>query len=171
MESSYRQRLDKIRPTSGVSIEFALSEPVTDARQFMVCAQDPFIFGMAPSNLWPGCAPKNRQLLTFGALSDRETVQKPDSCEFLFHSIREKANEMLPGLERKLLWERPLAFPVLDGVELTVDQNRKLRPTPRDTGIDGLYLSGDFLCAVGSGGDLAVASALECVKAIEEDLG
>lgn len=163
-------RLCNLVPTAGVSIDFALAEEVTDLQRVVVHPGEPFVYGYSPSNLWAEAAPAGRQLLCFGALAKPEQVLSPASCDRLFQALRQRVAEMFPKMVEKVLWERPMAFPVLDGVEPTITQHRRLRPGPKFVDVEGLYLAGDYLGVAGSGGDLAVTSAIACVDALRADL-
>jgi len=73
---------------------------------------------------------------------------------------------VFPGIEKHVLWKRECALPMIDGVQVNVDQTEEKRPGVRVPGLEGVYLVGDSVAAPGAGGDVGNESVLIAYRAI-----
>ena len=73
-----------------------------------------------------------------------------------------------PGLEEAIEWRRAMHLPVVDGVEVNIDQTASRRPPFKVAGLENLFLVGDSTAAPGAGGDVGHESVLCCYRAIRE---
>jgi phytoene dehydrogenase-like protein len=163
--------LASLTPTSGICIDYALNESVTDLKSMVINYEEPFCYGMAISNLDPSVAPEGKQLLTFTSLTLPENMEDSSQSDELVKYIENFAFNVWPEIPRALMWKRVLKLKIVNSVQVNSKQYRDTRPNPRSMGIDGIYLSGDALNATGGGGDLAVHSANLCADAILSDKG
>jgi len=164
-----REMLISMTPTAGVCIDFALDAPATEAKNIIVTYGDPFIYGMAVSNLDPSLAPPGKQLITFTQIARIEDMVDPQKSDEIADNLEDTAFEIFPEMEGKLLWMRELKLEMINSVQVNFAQHRDARPEARCTGVPGLYLAGDALSAPGGGGDLAVESANLCADAVIQD--
>jgi phytoene dehydrogenase-like protein len=162
VEPGKMEFLKNIVPTSGISIDYGLSEKITDIKGIMLSRDNFFLMGMVTSNIDDSVAPRGKQLLTFVALTQPGGAKKENLVK-----MEEIIHKMFPELRSRTEFRRALILPIVDGVELNIHQYRKLRPSPEAAGIHGFFLSGDTLCAEGAGGDLAVTSAMLCVERVK----
>lgn len=158
--------LKNIIPTSGVSVDYCLSEKITEIENLIISVEDLNIIGVVTSNIDLSIAPKGKQLITFVAITSFEDIMDKNKSKEISYKLEEKIKEMFPRLNDYIEWKRIIYLSIIDGVELNIYQNRNRRPNPSFLGIEGLYLAGDYLCTEGAGGDLAVTSAKLCVDEI-----
>jgi phytoene dehydrogenase-like protein len=157
-----------LRPTAGLSIDFALKEKISeDSGLFFI--DNPFAFGYFTSNLDKGCAPENKQLLTFCSIFNVEDLDDPDYGGELLMNLRQKLFFAFPGLEENIEFERPL-FTIFDGAEVNINQYQELRPGFKVPGIDNLYLVGDSTAGEGAGGDIGHNSVWDTYNLIKANL-
>jgi phytoene dehydrogenase-like protein len=157
-----------IRPTAGVVIDYGLKRPVSfDTGLWYLW--EPMAFGMFTSNLCPELAPSDKQLMTFlmpvapEELSSRGAELEAELEAELFRTFK--------GLEDAVQWRRAMHLELVNGVEVTIDQHRGLRPGYRVPDVDELFLVGDWLRGAGAGGDVGHESVLECYDAITQQEG
>lgn len=156
------RKAENITPTCGVSIDFAISEPVIDISG-MIVSENPPILGLPTSNLDPTIAPENKQLATFLLVIPAEQFAKRKDMEL--NNLEKLVYEMFPKLKGKALWTRKLKLPMVDGAAPLYNQTRKDR-IPVKAPIKGLFFAGDSYAAPGGGGDIAWHTARKCVEEI-----
>lgn len=158
--------LKNITPTYGISIDYCLKEKITDFDKLIICVEDLNILGAVTSNIEPSVAPRTKQLMTFLAITPKEDVVNKNKNLETLTKFERKIEEMFPKVNKFIEFKRILNHQIIDAVELNVNQNRDKRPNPSFLGIEGLFLTGDYLCGESSGGDIAVSSAHLCVNEI-----
>lgn len=72
---------------------------------------------------------------------------------------REIASICMPGYEKKVVDERVLRIPVINGAMLEPRQSKPFRPAVKAEGVKGLYFTGDTVRGEGCSGDIAFSSA------------
>ena len=167
-EPDFVELCKNLKPTAGLSIDFILKEKISeDTGLFFV--DNPFAFGYFTSNLNKGCAPENKQLLTFCSIFNYKDLNDPDFCGELLLNLRQKLFFAFPGLEENVEFERPL-FTIFDGVEVNINQYQELRPKFKVPGFQHLYLVGDSTAGKGAGGDIGHNSVWNTYNLIKENL-
>lgn len=162
LPKDYRKKLEGIRPTAGVILDFGLGRRVSKIRDVIVTLEPPTL-GWFTSNVEPSLAPPGRQLLT--TFMPLEVEELKGGAKKALMRLREVYLGIFPEIEKNLLWER--GFPtIVNGAELNVHQTRLDRPPVRAP-IQNLFLVGDTTNAEGAGAEIAFNSALECVQQIE----
>ncbi len=165
-EDSFVEKCKNLRPTAGVSIDFCLSEPVTDKDFFFF--EEPLAFGFIPSNLENSdIAPGNKSIMHFFRATNVEDMEDKEKAQELHDEFREKIVETFPDIEEKIEHERPLFLEMVDGVEVNTEQHQYKRPGNEIEGIENLYLTGDSVGGEGAGGDVGHTSVRECYELIK----
>jgi len=166
LPKDYGKKLERIRPTAGVILDFGLGRRVSKIRDTIVTLEPPTL-GWFTSNLEPSLVPPGRQLLT--TFMPLELEELKEGARKALARLREVYLGIFPEIEKNILWER--GFPtIVNGAELNIHQTRLDRP-PVCTPIQNLFLVGDTTNAEGAGGEIAFNSALECVRQIEHTGG
>lgn len=167
IDPAFIEMCKNLRPTAGLSIDFALKKKISeDSGLFFI--DNPFAFGYFTSNLDQGCAPLEKQLLTFCSIFNFENLKDPDFCGEVLNNLRQKLFFAFPGLEENIEYERPL-YTVFDGVEVNINQYQELRPKFKIPGILNLYLVGDSTAGAGAGGDIGHNSVWDTYNLIKEE--
>ncbi len=163
LNRKYVDLCNSIIPTSGISIDVALKKPISDFNGWLYSVS-PTTFGMITSNLEPGIAPPNMQLLT---------MFYPVSLEDISSSlmIKKRKDELwgviykyFPEIDKHIYFKRELALKMVDGVQVSIEQTADKRPQTMVPGIANLFLVGDSISAPGAGGDVGNESVLIAYK-------
>ncbi len=160
---------ESLEPTSGVSIDFGLSEPVSDMEGNIICL-DPVVLGGFPSNYDKSLAPPGKQLSTWLMIVPHAGAGQGTALKSALVSLREFIEELYPAISKHIEWERPLAFPILDGVHLKVGQTRVDRHDIKSPYVESLFFAGDTAKGDGCSGDIAFDSAIKAAPMIMEYL-
>lgn len=154
-----------LRPTAGISIDFCLSEPVSDI-DGVIFLENPLSFGIISSNLSPEIAPKGKSLMSFLKVVNLEEIDQKQVAKENYNELKNAILKFFPQMEGKILHERPLFLKMVDGVEVNINQHRLKRPGNTIKGIQNLYLAGDSVAGEGAGGDVGHTSVRECYEKI-----
>ncbi|MBI5119026.1 NAD(P)/FAD-dependent oxidoreductase [Candidatus Poribacteria bacterium] len=163
---SYSENLE---PTSGVSIDFGLSEPITELEGNIICL-DPVVLGSFPSNYDKSLAPKGKQLSTWLMVIPYAEARKGSGLKEALESLRGFIRKLYPIFFEHVEWERPLAYLILDGVHLKVGQSRIDRHSIQSPYVSNLFFVGDTAKGDGCSGDIAFDSAIKAAPMIHEFL-
>jgi phytoene dehydrogenase-like protein len=163
---SYAKNLE---PTSGVSIDFGLSQPVAEIEGNIICL-DPVVLGSFPSNYDKTLAPTGKQLSTWLMVIPYRDAKKGSALQSALDSLREFIRRLYPTFFEHVEWERPLAYLILDGVHLKVGQTRVDRHEIRSPHVENLFFVGDTAKGDGCSGDIAFDSAIKAAPMISDYL-
>lgn len=159
----------RVEPTSGVVVDFALSEPVSKIGG-IIMTPEPATMGCLISNVDPSVAPPGMQLGTWfqfipsSKIGDREYVKRETE------GLIELIGRILPGVWDACLWKRVLTVPMIDGAMLKVGQTWTERAPLVAPLVPNLFFVGDTTCGIGAGGDIALDSALRAAKLVKSCL-
>ncbi len=160
---------ENLEPTSGVSIDFGLREPVTDIEGNIICL-DPVVLGSFPSNYDKTLAPAGKQLSTWLMVVPYAEAKKGPTLKSALESLRGFIGNLYPTFFDHVQWERPLAFLILDGVHLKVGQTRMDRHEIKSPHVENLFFVGDTAKGDGCSGDIAFDSAMKAAPMIAQYL-
>jgi len=161
-------KANNITPTCGISIDFGLSEKVSDI-DGLITTYKPFTMSCFTSNLDPSVAPDGEQLFTILQPLPLDIINNKNETNTIIENLYSLLEKMFPGFNQKIKWKRPIVMPIVDGSTVYTNTHRNKRISVKSD-IQGLYFSGDSYNGAGIGGDIAHASALLCAKTILEDL-
>jgi phytoene dehydrogenase-like protein len=154
-----------LRPTAGVSIDFCLSKPVSEI-DGVIFFEKPLSFGIITSNLSPEVAPPGKSLMTFVRIANVEDIKDKEKAKNLYRELRNTIIRFFPNTQENIIYERPLFFEMIDGVEVNTEQHRFRRPGNQVPGINNLFITGDSVGGEGAGGDVGHTSVRECYEKI-----
>jgi phytoene dehydrogenase-like protein len=169
LPESFVEKVESLEPTSGISIDLALKEKVSNIDSVILTLQ-PVIMGHFTSNIYTETAPEGKQLATFYYPLPYEKMDDRSYLDRKLEEMREMLEEMFPGILDKTEWERVLYLKVVDGAIPKPGQTYFERPDYLCPTIENLFFVGDTTRAEGNGGDIAFRSALECAEKIEKYL-
>ncbi len=156
-------------PTAGISLDLALSGPVSPERGLMVTA-DPVSMGQFTSNIDPQAAPDGRQLLSWYYPLPLQLVKERERVEKEERRLRGLLGDMFPGIWNAVEWERVLHLHMVDGFLPRPGQARPDRPDFTVKGLENFFIAGDGTRADGTGGDTAFYSAIHVSKLVKSYL-
>ncbi|TFH41206.1 MAG: NAD(P)/FAD-dependent oxidoreductase, partial [Chrysiogenales bacterium] len=152
-EKGYVKMCRDLVPTSGIFFDIALDSRIADY-EGLIYTYRPMTYGMLTSNLVPGLAPENGQILTMfypTTLDDvRDSAMRAMRKDELWIAIR----NYFPDIDRHILWKRETSLKMVDGVQVNTYQTEDRRPGSAVPGFNDLYLVGDSIAAPGAGGDV-----------------
>lgn len=155
-----------LRPTAGVSIDYALKKKVSDSIGLWYIFK-PMVFGIFTSNLELSLAPRGKQILTFFYPTPIEDMLVKETAKQREKELEEAVRKLFPKLEVE--WRRAMHLKMVDGIELNTKQFKEMRPGFKSD-VENLFFVGDTTAADGAGGDVAHESVLECYKEISRSL-
>jgi phytoene dehydrogenase-like protein len=161
------EQWSRLRPTAGIVLEYGLSRPVSGISGLAYLCR-PVSFGIFTSNIEPALAPRGKQLLTWLAPLPVESFADKAALAAAEQELERALFSFFPGLEEAIEWRRAMHLPVVDGVEVNIDQTASRRPPFKVAGLENLFLVGDSTAAPGAGGDVGHESVLCCYRAIRE---
>ncbi|MHA1359916.1 MAG: phytoene desaturase family protein [Candidatus Helarchaeota archaeon] len=164
LDESFRTFIRNLRPTAGISIDYGLSEKISNELMFII--PDPAILGSFTSNIDRSVAPEKKQLMTFLNVLNIEDVRYRAKAKAKQKQLEEKILDMFPKIEDAIEWKRTLILEMVDGVELNTHQTQDYRPDVQVPNIKNLFIASDSTCATGAGGDIAFSSAKLCFERI-----
>ncbi len=164
-ENEFVNLCKNLRPTAGVSIDFCLSKPVSEI-DGVIFFEKPLAFGIITSNLSPEVAPSGSSLMTFVRVSNVEDIKDKEKVKEIYQELRNTIIRFFPDIEQNIIFERPLFFKMLDGVEVNIEQHRFKRPGNHVPGISNLFITGDSVGGEGAGGDVGHTSVRACYKKV-----
>jgi protoporphyrinogen oxidase len=165
----YVQRLNKT--TSVVEVHFALSEKLDD-RQVVFPVGDRYtakgIFFI--SNITNIVSPPGEHLMLAGTPVSLDTASNFDSIKSVAKKIKDDIREIYPKLDKVLMWERPMAWKLVESVVKGPGLVWKEKMPHTISEIKGLFFVGDSTISYGIGTDSAAHSALLCYPLIKSFL-
>ncbi|MBD3351766.1 MAG: NAD(P)-binding protein, partial [Candidatus Lokiarchaeota archaeon] len=170
LPDNLKEFIDSLTPTVGVSFDFALESKIYNEKSFLY-TENPNGYGIFLSNLDDSIVPKHEEIFkAFIPLSPKRYDDKKYVRENIAKA-RDYIYDLFPKLERNVIFEEVVTHDLVDSTQINTEQYKDARPNPRDSGLKGVYLVGDYINAYGSGGELAYNSVLKAFKQIKEDLG
>ena len=166
--SGWDQKLRRIIPTSGISIDLCLKRRITETT-CVVASTNPPLLGAFPSNIEQSLAPKNKQLATFFTPISPRFIHDKNEVEQSERILRDMMNKMFPGIFNEVEYERRIVHPIVDGALPMVGQTWQDRP-PVVTKIPGLFLAGDWTAGKGAGSDIAFDSGITAARSVAKYL-
>jgi len=162
------ERLNKT--TSVVETHFCTSERI-DTRQVVFPVGSHTAKGIFfISNITPRVSPRGEHLLMAGTPVPPEDTESPERIREISRQMKSEISEIYPDFERSLLWERPMAWRLVEAVAKEPGLVWKQKMPHQVDGIRGLYFVGDSTVGYGIGTDSAAHSSILCHPKITSSL-
>jgi phytoene dehydrogenase-like protein len=152
-----------IQPSSGLSIDFVSDEPLAAIRGSILGLDVPLWVRFQTSSD-PTIAPPGKHVSTWAMLFEPGTAITEEVIDTTEKRIKGIVNEVLPLALNRVIRERKLVAPVINGNMLIPGQSYPHRPPIMSRQVQNLYLVGDTTQAEGCSGDIAFASAIRLVQ-------
>ncbi|MDP6857421.1 MAG: FAD-dependent oxidoreductase [Candidatus Nitrosopelagicus sp.] len=155
----HTNRLNKT--TSVVEVHFALSKQI-DTRQVVFPVGDNYtskgIFFI--SNITPSVSPKGEHLIIVGTPVKPGETDNPSRIREIVSDMKKELSEIYPEFDNALLWERPMAWKLVESVvkEPGLVWKNKMPHSVQE--VKGLFFVGDSTVSYGIGTDSAAHSAI-----------
>ncbi|MEK9681621.1 MAG: FAD-dependent oxidoreductase [Nitrosopumilus sp.] len=162
-------RLDK--KTAVVEVHFALDSKI-DNRQVVFPVGDHYttkgIFFI--SNITPSVSPAGEHLIIAGTPVEPSVADDPKKIKDIVQMMKKEISSIYPDFTSSLLWERPMAWKLVESVVKEPGMVWKSKMPHQISGIDGLFFVGDSTVSYGIGTDSAAHSSILCHPLIESYL-
>ncbi|MFM9876066.1 MAG: phytoene desaturase family protein [Nitrosarchaeum sp.] len=158
-------RLDK--RTAVVEVHFALNSKL-DSRQIVFPVGDHYttkgIFFI--SNITPSVSPPGEHLIITGTPVHPSVADDPKKIKTIVDDMKKEISSIYPKFTSSLLWERPMAWKLVESVVKEPGMVWKSKMPHEIPGIKGLFFVGDSTISYGIGTDSAAHSSLLCYPKI-----
>ena len=162
-------RLDK--KTAVVEVHFALNSKI-DSRQVVFPVGDHYttkgIFFI--SNITPSVSPPGEHLIIAGTPVAPSVADDSQKIKQIVQSMKDEISSIYPDFNSSLLWERPMAWKLVESVVKEPGMVWKSKMPHQIPGIEGLFFVGDSTISYGIGTDSAAHSSILCQPKIESFL-
>ncbi|KAF6247355.1 protoporphyrinogen oxidase [Nitrosopumilus sp. b3] len=162
-------RLDK--KTAVVEVHFALNSKI-DSRQVVFPVGNSYttkgIFFI--SNIAPSVSPKGEHLIIAGTPVDPSVADDSVKIKEIVEKMKDEISSIYPEFNSSLLWERPMAWKLVESVVKEPGMVWKSKMPHEIPGIEGLFFVGDSTISYGIGTDSAAHSSILCTPKIQSFL-
>lgn len=148
-----------IESSRGLSIDFVFDGPVTDIKGGILGVDLP-LWVKFQTNIDTTVAPPGKHVHTWAMLFERGAPITPELVQETEARIKGIMEDVLPGVLGKVVRERKLVIPVINGNVLKPEQSYPHRPGITCEDVKDLYFIGDTVRAPGCSGDISFASAM-----------
>lgn len=156
-----------IENSSSLTIDFITDRPITNIRSSILGVDIP-IWARFQSNADDSFTPPGNYLSTWGIMlpwrfdGDLKTVEETEK------RLKDTISTIFPDFMPRVVKERKVVVPVMNGNVLTPTQSKPHRPDIACPTVKGLYFIGDTVRGDGCSGDISFSSAM---KAADKILG
>ena len=161
-------KLDKT--TAVVEVHFVLNKKI-DTRQVVFPVGDYTTKGFFfISNITTSVCPAGEHLMIAGTPVHPSATENSKEIKKIVQKMKDELNSIYPDFEESLLWERPMAWKLVESVVKEPGLVWKSKMPHQISQIKGLYFVGDSTVSYGIGTDSAAHSSILCYPKIEEFL-
>ena len=161
-------KLDKT--TAVVEVHFALNKKI-DSRQIVFPVGNFTTKGFFfISNITPSVCPSGEHLMISGTPVHPSVCEDPKKIKEIVEKMKEELNSIYPDFKKSLLWDRPMAWKLVESVVKEPGLVWKSKMPHEISQVKGLYFVGDSTVSYGIGTDSAAHSSILCCPKIENFL-
>ena len=161
-------KLDKT--TAVVEVHFALNKKI-DTRQVVFPVGNYITKGFFfISNITTSVCPTGEHLMIAGTPVHPSVAENPKEIKKIVQKMKDELNSIYTNFEKSLLWERPMAWKLVESVVKEPGLVWKSKMPHEISQIKGLFFVGDSTVSYGIGTDSAAHSSILCHPKIEKFL-
>lgn len=153
-------RLNGCRMTYGLNVDILIEGK--DVPDYVIFTLDPPTLAFAPTAASPDLIGHGRHILTIFTPLGTDPHAEPNP-ESKAGELIDLYSQIIIGLKGRII-ERVVSVLPVTAAEVTVESNYLDRPPIKCPSISNLYMVGDWVKVLGTGGERAFASALECYR-------
>ena len=157
--------------TAVIEVHFALKSQL-DSRQVVFPVGTHYttkgIFFI--SNITPSVSPLGEHLIIAGTPVDPMIIGNAEKIQKIVNEMKNEINQIYPDFNSSLLWERPMAWDLVESVVKEPGLVWKSKMPHQIPGIKGLFFVGDSTVSYGIGTDSAAHSSILCMPKIQSYL-
>ncbi len=162
-DSKFKEKVNRLnKTTSVIEVHFCLSKQI-DKRQVVFPVGDYTAKGIFfISNITPSVSPKGEHLIMTGTPVPSEYTENPSKIRETVDKMKADVASIYPDFEDSLLWERPMAWKLVEAVVKEPGLVWKDKMPHEISQIKGLFFVGDSTISYGIGTDSAAHSSILC---------
>jgi len=115
-------------------------------------------------------SPKGEHLIIAGTPVLPSETEDSEKIKNIVSKMKQEISSIYPEFDSSLLWERPMAWKLVESVVKEPGKVWKSKMPHQIPGIDGLFFVGDSTVSYGIGTDSAAHSSILCTPKIESFL-
>ena len=163
-KEEFLKKVEKLnKTTSVIETHFCTSKKI-DSNQVVFPIGENFttkgIFFI--SNITSKVSPQGEHLLMAGTPVPLEYTKDPSKIREISEKMKNEISEIYPDFKKYLLWERPMAWSLVEAVVKKPGMVWKQKMPHEINEIEGLYFVGDSTISYGIGTDSAAHSSILC---------
>ena len=170
-DEEFIKKINKLnKKTAVIEVHFALRSQI-DTRQVVFpvgCKVTKGIFFI--SNITHLVSPPKEHLIIAGTPVESDVTSNPIKIRKIVDDIKQELNSIYPQFSSSLLWERPMAWNLVESVVKEPGMVWKSKMPHEIPEIKGLFFVGDSTVSYGIGTDSAAHSSLLCLPKIHSFL-
>ena len=172
IDDKFIQKINKLnKTTSVVEVHFALKSKIDSRQVVFPVGKDYVTKGIFfISNITPSVSPPGEHLIIAGTPVNPDVTDNPIAIKSIVDKMRREISSIYPKFETELIWERPMAWKLVESVVKEPGKVWKSKMPHQIPGIDGLFFVGDSTVSYGIGTDSAAHSSILCNPKIESFL-
>jgi phytoene dehydrogenase-like protein len=169
LEEHFIKKINRLnKKTAVVEVHFALNSQI-DSRQVVFPVGDHYatkgIFFI--SNITPSVSPPGEHLIIAGTPVESSVASDSKQIRNIVEKMKKEITSIYPQFESSLLWERPMAWTLVESVAKEPGLVWKSKMPHEIPNIKGLFFVGDSTISYGIGTDSAAHSSILCVPKIQ----
>ena len=170
-DEEFKIKVEKLnKTTSVIETHFCTSKKI-DSRQVVFPIGNYTSKGIFfISNITSKVSPQGEHLLMAGTPVPAEYTENPEKIKEISQQMKKEISEIYPDFEKSLLWERPMAWKLVEAVVKEPGLVWKQKMPHEIKKIKGLYFVGDSTISYGIGTDSAAHSSMLCHPKIMQQL-
>ena len=170
-DKEFKIKVEKLnKTTSVIETHFCTSKKI-DSRQVVFPIGNYTSKGIFfISNITSKVSPQGEHLLMAGTPVPAEYTENPEKIKEISQQMKKEISEIYPDFEKSLLWERPMAWKLVEAVVKEPGLVWKQKMPHEIKKIKGLYFVGDSTISYGIGTDSAAHSSMLCHPKIMQQL-
>ena len=171
IDSKFIQKINRLdKKTSVVEVHFALNSKL-DTRQVVFPVGQYTAKGIFfISNITPSVSPPGEHLIIAGTPVPPSVTDDPKKIKQIVEEMKKEISSIYPDFNSSLLWERPMAWKLVESVVKEPGMVWKSKMPHQIDGISGLFFVGDSTISYGIGTDSAAHSSILCLPKINSFL-
>lgn len=167
-DEKFVNKINKLNETTAVvEVHFALSKKL-DNRQVVFPVGEKYVSKgiFFISNMTPNVSPKGEHLIISGTPVPPNYVKDPSKIREIVDQMKNEINDIYPEFQKSLLWERPMAWSLVESVVKKPGMVWKSKMPHSVKDVRGLFFVGDSTVSYGIGTDSAAHSSILCLPKI-----
>lgn len=168
IDNKFIQKINQLnKTTSVIEVHFALNSKL-DSRQVVFPVGSNYVTKgiFFISNITSSVSPIGEHLMIAGTPVSPSVADNPQKIKEIVNEMKKEISLIYPKFHTSLLWERPMAWKLVESVVKEPGMVWKSKMPHQIPGVKGLFFVGDSTVSYGIGTDSAAHSSILCYPEI-----